>query len=105
MEGAFNSALQRSQTMSAALAEEGVVVVTFNYRLGVLGFLALEELDGEATQSGNFGLQDQLAAIRWMKDNIAAFGGDPENITIWGESAGAHCWSAHGVPVVKSSFP
>ncbi|KAJ5611168.1 hypothetical protein N7510_007887 [Penicillium lagena] len=73
-----------------ALACEGVIVVTFNYRVGVLGFLALEELDEEGGQSGNFGLQDQLAAIRWVKKNIASFGGDPDNITIWGESAGAH---------------
>ncbi|KAJ5150234.1 hypothetical protein N7448_001812 [Penicillium atrosanguineum] len=74
----------------SALAREGVVVVSFNYRLGVLGYLALPELDAEGTMSGNFGLQDQLAAIRWVKKNIAAFGGDPDNITIWGQSAGAH---------------
>ena len=73
-----------------SLAKEDVVVVTFNYRLGVLGFLALNELDHEGTNSGNFGLQDQLAALRWVKENIAQFGGDPENVTVWGESAGAH---------------
>lgn len=72
------------------LAEDGVVVVTINYRLGVFGFLALAELDTEGSNSGNFGLQDALAALQWIKKNIAAFGGDPENVTIFGESAGAH---------------
>ncbi|KAF3395117.1 Para-nitrobenzyl esterase [Talaromyces pinophilus] len=73
-----------------ALSEMGVVVVTFNYRLGALGFLALHDLDKEGNFSGNYGLQDQIAAIKWVKENIAVFGGDPENLTIWGESAGAH---------------
>ncbi|KAH8802961.1 carboxylesterase type B [Xylogone sp. PMI_703] len=72
------------------LAKKGVVLVTFNYRLGPLGFLALPELDNEEHPSGNFGLLDQIAALRWIKDNIAAFGGDPDNITVFGESAGAH---------------
>ena len=71
------------------LATKGVVVVTLNYRLGVLGFLAHPELDREGP-SGNYGLQDQLAALRWVKANIARFGGDPSNVTIFGESAGAH---------------
>jgi len=72
------------------LAQDGVVVVTINYRLGVFGFLALDELDTEGSNSGNFGLQDILAALQWTKKNIAAFGGDPENVTIFGESVGAH---------------
>lgn len=72
------------------MAEEGVVVVTINYRLGVFGFLALAELDSEGTPSGDFGLQDQHLALMWVKNNIAAFGGDPENVTIFGQSAGAH---------------
>ncbi len=71
-------------------AQKGVVLVSFNYRLGVLGFLALEELDMEGTPSGNFGLQDMQAALKWVRENIDAFGGDPDNITIYGESAGAH---------------
>ena len=71
-------------------ATDGVVFVSFNYRTGTLGFLALQELDDEGTNSGNFGLQDQIAALQWVKLNIAAFGGDPDNVTIFGESAGAH---------------
>ncbi len=71
------------------LARKGVVVVSLNYRVGVLGFLAHPELDREGP-SGDFGLQDQLAAFRWVKANIAKFGGDPDNVTAMGESAGAH---------------
>lgn len=75
----------------AALAREGLVVVSINYRLGVLGYLAHPELSGESGRdiSGNYGLQDQIAALRWIERNIAAFGGDPEAVTIAGESAGA----------------
>jgi para-nitrobenzyl esterase len=72
------------------LAKEGVVVVTFNYRLNTFGFLAHPELDKEGSNSGNFGLQDQLAALAWVKSNIAAFGGNPAHVTAFGESAGAH---------------
>lgn len=75
-------------TDGGALAAEGVVVVSFNYRLGVFGFFAHPYLDTEAP-SGNYGLQDQLAALRWIKANIAGFGGDPDNVTLFGESAGA----------------
>ena len=74
----------------ARLAERGVVVVSLNYRLGVFGFLAHPDLDREGTPSGNYGLQDQIAALKWVKANIARFGGDPANVTIFGESAGAH---------------
>jgi len=72
------------------LAKHGVVIVSFNYRLGELGFFAhpavLGENKDEAT--GNFGLLDQIAALKWVQKNIAAFGGDPSNVTIFGESAG-----------------
>jgi carboxylesterase type B len=72
------------------LAREGVLVVSFNYRLGMLGFLAHPELSKESPQaiSGNYALLDMLAALQWVQRNIAAFGGDPGNVTIWGESAG-----------------
>ncbi|MFJ8967136.1 carboxylesterase/lipase family protein [Lentzea sp. NPDC102401] len=73
------------------LARRGdVITVTVNYRLGVFGFLAHPELDAESPHgsSGNYGLLDQVAALRWVRDNIAAFGGDPRRITIAGESAG-----------------
>lgn len=75
----------------ATLAAKGVVLVTLNYRLGRLGFFAhpaltREDPDGEL---GNFGVMDQIAALRWVQKNIASFGGDPGNVTIFGESAGA----------------
>ena len=71
------------------LARRGdVVVVTLNYRLGVLGWLALDHLDPGLAGSGNNGIRDQIEALRWVRDNISAFGGDPGNVTIFGESAG-----------------
>ena len=74
------------------LAKKGVVVVSLNYRLGVFGHLARADLAVESggKGSGNYGLQDHLAALQWVKTNIASFGGDPGNITLMGESAGAH---------------
>jgi para-nitrobenzyl esterase len=65
-----------------------VVVVTFNYRLGALGWLALDHLDPTLAGSGNNGLRDQIQALRWVRGNISSFGGDPDNVTIFGESAG-----------------
>jgi para-nitrobenzyl esterase len=75
----------------AALARKGVVVVTFNYRLGILGFLAHPELTRESplATSGNYGLLDMIEALRWVRGNIDRFGGDPKNVTIAGQSAGA----------------
>ena len=77
--------------------EVGAVVVSMNYRLGQLGFLAHSELTAESPDgaSGNYGLMDQIAALRWVRDNIASFGGDPENVTIFGESAGAFSVCSH----------
>ncbi len=74
-----------------SLARRGIVVVTANYRLGAFGFLALPALTAESPRhaSGNYGLLDQVAALRWVRANIAAFGGDPSRITIGGESAGS----------------
>lgn len=73
------------------LARKGLIVVTINYRLGVFGFLAHPGLTAESDHhsSGNYGLLDQIAALAWLRANVAQFGGDPRNITIWGQSAGA----------------
>jgi para-nitrobenzyl esterase len=74
----------------ARMAAKGAVVVSINYRLGILGYLAHPDLSAEqGGSSGNYGLADQIAALRWVRENIAAFGGDPANVTIAGESAGA----------------
>ena len=73
------------------MAEQGIVLVTINYRVGVLGYLAHPQLSAESPLgvSGNYGLLDQIEALRWVNKNISAFGGDPANVTIAGESAGA----------------
>lgn len=76
-------------------ASKGCVAVTINYRLGPLGFLCLPELKEEAGHTGNYGLFDQLAALQWIHDNIASFGGDPDNITLMGQSAGAMSVQQH----------
>jgi para-nitrobenzyl esterase len=89
------------------LAQQGVVVVSMNYRLGVFGFLAHPELAKESghNSAGNYGLLDQLAALRWVHQNIAAFGGDPANVTIFGESAGSFSVSAlMASPLAKGLF-
>ena len=79
-----------------SLARRGIVTVTVNYRLGVFGFLAHPELTQESPHhaSGNYGLLDQAAALAWVRANIAAFGGDPQHVTIGGESAGSYSVSA-----------
>jgi para-nitrobenzyl esterase len=80
----------------ASMARKGIVAVTVNYRLGVFGFLAHPELTSESPHhaSGNYGLLDQSEALRWVRQNIAAFGGDPSKVTIAGESAGSVSVSA-----------
>ncbi len=90
-----------------SFAEQGdVVVVTLNYRLGALGFLYLDELAGEQYRgSGNNGLLDQVAALQWVHDNIEAFGGDPNTVTVFGELAGAmSVGTLPGMPVAKGLF-
>ena len=78
------------------LAREGIIVVNMGYRLGVFGYLALEELAAESEHgtTGNYGLLDQIKALEWVRDNISAFGGDPGNVTLAGESAGSASVSA-----------
>jgi para-nitrobenzyl esterase len=91
----------------AAFASHGdAVVVTINYRLGLIGFLHLGEIGGLAhAASGNRGILDQIAALRWVRDNIAAFGGDPERVTVFGESAGAFSIGAMlAMPLARGLF-
>jgi para-nitrobenzyl esterase len=90
-----------------ALANKGVVLVSFNYRLGPFGFFSHPELTKESghNASGNQALADAIATLRWVKENIAAFGGDPDNVTIFGESAGAAMVGGLiGSPVAKGLF-
>jgi para-nitrobenzyl esterase len=88
------------------LARRGdVVVVTFNYRLGALGWLALGDVAPGAGFEANLGLRDQIAALEWVRDNVAAFGGDPGNVTVFGESAGAMSVGALlGAPRARGLF-
>jgi len=91
----------------SALAKKGVVLVTINYRLGPLGYLAHSELSAESPNhsSGNYGILDQIAALKWVQKNIAAFGGDSSGVTIFGESAGS--WSVNALvasPLAKGLF-
>jgi para-nitrobenzyl esterase len=89
------------------LAAKGVVVVSMNYRLGIFGFFALPELAAESPvhAAGNFGLMDQTAALRWIQKNIGKFGGDPKNVTIFGESAGSMSVSAQmASPLARGLF-
>jgi para-nitrobenzyl esterase len=77
------------------LVRRGVIVVTINYRLGFLGFLAQSAIDAEGHVNGNYGLMDQQFALKWVRRNIAGFGGDPNRVTIFGESAGGQSVYAH----------
>ena len=90
-----------------AMARKGIISVTANYREGIFGFFTHPQLSKETSYkgSGNYGLLDQVAAIKWVKDNIAAFGGDPNRITIVGESAGSMSVSAlMASPLCKGLF-
>ena len=93
------------RTDGARLASKGVVVVSLNYRLGAYGFFAHPQLRSEGRLAGNFGLQDQIAALQWVRANIAQFGGDPHNVTIFGESAGSQAVSIFmASPLAKGLF-
>jgi para-nitrobenzyl esterase len=89
--GFFSGASDEGRHEGATLAAKGVVLVEINYRLGLMGFLSHPELTAESRtkSSGNYGLLDQVAALQWVNTNIAAFGGDPNQVTIFGESAGS----------------
>ncbi len=90
--GAYFNGYGHEITMDGdAWAKRGVILVTINYRLGIFGFLAHPELSAETTDgtSGNYGTYDQVAALKWVHENISQFGGDPDNITVLGQSAGA----------------
>jgi para-nitrobenzyl esterase len=93
LHGGSNTVGSGSQSTydGVSLTQRGVVLVTLNYRLGVMGFFSHPELTAQSAHhsSGNYGLLDQLAALAWVRRNIAQFGGDPENVTLFGESAGA----------------
>jgi len=88
--GYFAGASSEPRHNGDFLPLKGVVLVSFNYRLGVFGFLATADLAKEANgAAGNYGLLDMVAALQWVKANISQFGGDPGNVTIFGESAGS----------------
>lgn len=89
--GNSNGYSQEPEYLGHNLASRDVVYVSLNYRLGALGYLAHKGLSAESERgvSGNYGILDQVAALKWVRDNIEAFGGDPDNVTIFGESAGA----------------
>ncbi|HWF06191.1 MAG TPA: carboxylesterase/lipase family protein [Candidatus Angelobacter sp.] len=106
--GAFTRGSGSSHSYNGEiLARKGAVIVTINYRLGIFGFFAHPELSAESEHhaSGNYALLDQIAALQWVQKNIAAFGGDPSRVTIFGESAGS--WAVNALmasPVAKGLF-
>ena len=106
--GAFNfGSASQPEYNGKNLAKKGVVVVTINYRLGPLGFLVHPLLSKESAQgtSGNYGLLDQIAALKWVQKNIAAFGGNPDQVTIFGQSAGSRSVSLLMIsPMAKGLF-
>ena len=104
--GGFQFGTSRDpRTDGALLASKGVVLVSINYRLGVFGFFADPRLRKEGRLSSNFGIQDQIAALQWVKANIVHFGGDPNNVTVFGESAGSQAASIlMASPLAKGLF-
>ena len=105
--GFFSGAGSEARYDSERMAAKGVVAVTINYRLGPFGFFTHPELAKESghNASGNYGVMDAIAALQWVKKNIAAFGGDPNNVTVYGESAGAIMIGALvGSPQAKGLF-
>jgi para-nitrobenzyl esterase len=106
--GAFTRGSGSTPTYNGeALAKKGVVLVTVNYRLGIFGFFAHPQLtqESEHHSSGDYGILDEVAALQWVQKNIAAFGGDPKNVTIFGESAGS--WAVNVLvasPLTKGLF-
>ncbi len=93
--GGFTSGSSARDGQDLLVRRDGIIGVTLNYRLGALGFLALPGMQGEDRAAGDAGLLDQQLALRWVRDNIAAFGGDPGHVTIGGESAGGYSVCAH----------
>jgi para-nitrobenzyl esterase len=103
--GGFTSGSSSYQLNPANLVAQGVVVVTINYRLGALGFLAHSAIDKVATKNtGNYGILDQQTALQWVKTNIAKFGGNPANVTIFGQSAGGLSVVVHLVSPLSSAL-
>jgi para-nitrobenzyl esterase len=105
--GFFGGAGSEARYGGEGLARKGAVVVTINYRLGSLGFFAHPELSAESEHnvSGNYGMLDAIAALQWVQRNISEFGGDPANVTVFGESAGANMVATLiGSPLAKGLF-
>ena len=105
--GAFNGGNASDSLYDGShFAKKGVVLVTLNYRVGIFGYFAHPELSAESgVGSGCYGIQDQIAALRWVKDNISQFGGDPSNVTVFGQSSGGTSVSIlTQSPVAKGLF-
>lgn len=103
--GGLNHGSSNPYNPSKLVSEGGVIVVTLNYRMNIFGFLSLSGLDKEDHKSGNYGLMDQQFALQWVKNNILQFGGDPGNVTIFGESAGGLSVLANMIsPTAKGLF-
>ncbi|MEN0062730.1 MAG: carboxylesterase family protein [Myxococcota bacterium] len=103
--GAYQNGSSHEYEATELVENHDVVVVTINYRLGIFGFLNLSDLGGDYADSVNLGTQDQVAALNWVSDNVSAFGGDPENVTIFGQSAGGNAvFSLLATPSAEGLF-